>query len=219
MVLGPLWVSGTLPQHTRSPLARWTSPFPHEHTLPSSETEGVPPSVCTASLPLVSERKQRDSGGKAKTSQHDQSDPDSSPMLTKAVPWQGGVSGTAGPDHRAPRSIIPTAPPQLLLAALMNASLLSELLEGGNCRLVTYRSQHGARVAGTQRSRMWPRRLCKLTERPLWAPSCLGTTTARDFQTPVASAALQGTLRPSPPRPSLCPAPSPSPDLMVCPHH
>lgn len=35
---------------------------------------------------------------------------------------------------------------------------------------------------------------------------------------PVASEVLQGTLRHSPPRPSLCPASSPSPDLMVRPH-
>lgn len=38
-------------------LARWTSPFPREHILPSSETD-VTPSVCTASVPLISERKE-----------------------------------------------------------------------------------------------------------------------------------------------------------------
>lgn len=37
-------------------LARWTSPFPREHILPSSETDVTP--VCTASVPLISERKE-----------------------------------------------------------------------------------------------------------------------------------------------------------------
>lgn len=43
---------------------------------------------------------------------------------------------------------------------------------------------------------------------PAWAPP---------LQTPVASEVLQGTLRHSLPLPSLCPAPSPSPGLMVSP--